>query len=524
MELIKVEGLKLEEENGFIYITVEKGPYSLKSFEQILQKIPRVAITKFNSLKMALEKADHVRVHIGEYKPFISLTISKDQMSAKIRINCTEQELSENRENIYSKILETLHKNGVKEGIQINALNELIPQKDLIIAVGKEPENGKDAIITYFKPSERRPTIKEDGKANFFDMHFIDEVKKGDWLGEKKPPTNGTPGMTVTGELVLPKGGRDRKILYDPKTVCEFKENESVVLRALNDGVVTFNGGRISVGSHLFVEGDVGVKTGNIKFDGSITINGIILDGYSVKASKDISILGEMGISGAKEVISYFGDIYIKGGVFGKGETLIKANKNIYLKHANDCRVEAGGDIHIGFYSMGSILKGRNIFLDSRSGKLIGGLVEAKGKVVAGIVGNKMEKKTYIHVEGFDRTKVQEELEATLIQYKKGIIHVESLRRQIEVYEGLYEELNDHQKKQYHEALNKLDKELMIIQSLDNQRKALMSLLETKGEGQISIQEIAYPDTMVKIKNIQKKLESKVKGTFFAEQNTMHFE
>ncbi|MFB6465878.1 DUF342 domain-containing protein [Cytobacillus sp. Hz8] len=524
MELFRFEGITLEEENGFIYLTVEIPHSSLKKFETMLQNYPRVAILQFKALKDALEKAENVRVQIGELKPFITLSISKDLMSAKMKVNCTKQELTDNRETITTQIMETLHKNGVKEGIQINSLNELKPQKEFLIAEGNEPKNGSDAILSYYKPAERRPKIKEDGKANYFEMNFIDEVKKEDWLGEKIPPTKGISGMTVTGELVLPKNGKDKKLLYDRKTVGEFNENGIIVLRALIDGVVTFNGGRISVGNHLTIDGDVGVETGNIKFDGSITINGIVQEGYSVHASKDISILGEMGISGVKEIISYGGDIFIKGGVFGKGKTLIKANKHVYLKHANDCKVEALGDIHIGFYSLGSILKGRNIIADTMSGKLIGGTIEAKGKVVAAIIGNKMERKTFINVEGFSRFKVQEELENTLIEYKKGIIRIESLRRQLEIYEGNMQELNDYQKKQHREIAKNLDQELIKVQTLDNQRKTLMSLLETKGEGQISIEEIAYPDTMVKIKNIQKKLNSKVKGTFYSEDNSMHFE
>lgn len=524
MELFHADGIILEEEHGNIYVTVEEAQISLKIFDRILSNFPRIAVSKFAALKEALDKAENVRVHIGEWRPLITLTVSNDEMTAKMKLCCTEEEISNNHEKIVKNILETLHKNRIEQGILINVLQEVVPLKEIIIATGKEPVDGVDAKITYYKQSERRPTIKEDGKANFFEMHFIDEVKKGDWLGEKIPPTKGVPGMSVTGELLLPKQGKDKRLVYDRKTVGAFDENGVVVLRALTDGVVTFNGGRITVGDHLFIEGDVGVKTGNINFDGSITINGIIQEGYSVKASKDISILGEMGISGAKEVISFFGDIFIKGGVFGKGKTKIKAFKNVFIKHANDCLVEAGGDIHIGFYSLGSVLKGRNIIADKKSGKLIGGLVEAKGKVVAAIIGNKLERRTLIHVEGFDRHKIQQDLENLLIQYKKGIIKIESLRRQMEVYEGFLNDMNEFQKKQYRATATQLERELVDLQTLDHQRKTLMSLLETKGEGEISIEEVAYPDTMVKIKNNQKKLDKNTRGTFFAEQNVMHFE
>ena len=45
--------------------------------------------------------------------------------------------------------------------------------------------------------------LREDGKADFYDMNFLDEVKKGDWLGEKIPLTNSIPGKTITGEFAI---------------------------------------------------------------------------------------------------------------------------------------------------------------------------------------------------------------------------------------------------------------------------------------------------------------------------------
>lgn len=58
------------------------------------------------------------------------------------------------------------------------------------------------------------------------------------------------------------------------------------------DAVVTYKDGKIAVGNHLIIDGDVGIETGNIEFDGSFTVQGIVQSGFSVKATKDISILG----------------------------------------------------------------------------------------------------------------------------------------------------------------------------------------------------------------------------------------
>ncbi|UII54789.1 FapA family protein [Cytobacillus spongiae] len=526
MELVKNEFIILEEDAEIVFITVFKAGFTLLQINEILNEYPRVSITKFLPLKAALENAENVRIEIGEMKPLVGLFLSADQMLAKIRLNITEQELLENKEKYRSAILETLHKNHVNEGILVSSLqNDLVAQKDIVIARGIEPQNGADARLLYYKRSERKPSIKDDGKADFYDMNFIDEVKKGDWLGEKINATGGTPGKTVTGELLPPKSGKERNFLYDPQSVGEFSENGKVVLRALTDGVVEIKAGKISVGRHLTINEDVGVGTGNIEFDGSVTINGVILDGFSVRATNDISVTGDLGVSGIKEIVSLKGDIFIKGGVFGKGYSTIKAGKSIFVRHANECILEAEEDIHIGYYSIGSTIKGRNIIIDDqKKGKIIGGHTEAKGRVIAAILGNKMERKTIIQVEGFNREEMSKELESLLHDYKEGIIEIEKHRRKLDVFESFLDQLNEHQREEYQVVKSSFEKVFIRITKLDERRKSLMALLETKGEGQVSIEEVAYPETMLQIKNLNKRLNSSVKGTFYAMKNNLHFE
>lgn len=454
----------------------------------------------------------------------VTLTISKDKMHATIIFNCTEKDLEEKKDFYVGEALKLLHQNKIKEGILITVLQEeLSPEKEYMIAKGTHPVNGKDSVVRYFTLSERKPTIRQDGKADYYDMNFIDEVKKGDWLGEKIPPTRGTPGKTVTGEIVVPRPGRDSKLLYDRKTVAEVEEEGKIVLRAHIDGVVTFKDGKISVDNHLIIAGDVGVETGNIEFDGTVTIKGIIHSGFTVKATKDISILGEMGLSGVKMVESLKGDIFIKGGIFGQGESTVEAGRNIFAKHANDCILLAKEDIHIGYYAIGSYLKARNIIADDKNGKIIGGKIEAKGKVIIGIIGNRMERPTTIHVEGFDRQALSEQLELLLLEYKNDMLSYESLKRQVEAYE--ISSLKQSEKIKYDKLQNELDEKLSKVTKLDEKCKNIMNLLlYVKGEGEVTIKEEAYAGTTIEIRNSQKRILSSVKGTFYAKGRNLQFE
>lgn len=523
MEIYQNDTIILEEENNYIYVTVLKRGFSLRNFTEVIKNTPTIKITKQLALQEALVKAANERVEIGVKAPVVELSISKNKLRATILLNCTAEELRTNHELYVKEVLKVLHQERVSEGILVNVIHEaLVPQREIVVARGREPINGEDAKITYFQLSERKPTIRSDGKADYYDMNFIDEVKKGDWLGEKIPPTSGEIGTTVTGEMLTPKKGRDLKLNYDRKTVGEYEENGKTVLRALIDGVVTIEAGKIAVGDHLVIDGDVGVETGNIEFDGSVTCKGVVQNGYSIMATKDISILGEMGLSGVKSIISEKGDIYIKGGIFGQGQSFVSAGKNIFVKHANDVYLHAKEDIHIGYYAIGSHLQGRHILADEKNGKIIGGKTEAKGKIVASIIGNRMERKTILIVQGFDRRALTEKMEQKLLEYKKGLLSQKTLKNQIEAFEN--STLNDSQRKKLDELQEDMEQKLESLAELDGECKYLMNLLEVKGEGEITILDIAHPETYIEIKGYKKRLTSSVKGSFVAHGGRLGFE
>lgn len=520
MEIFRNEYIVIEKKNERAYLTIFKH-LAISQLVLIIENLPTIKLTNFEGLNMAFQKIGEP-VEIGSVMPIVELIISKDKLSAYIRLNCTDEDLQARTDFYVGEVLKTLHQAGITEGIILDALHQLQAKKNILIAKGKEPIDGKDAVVIYFSLSERKPTIRQDGKADFYDMNFIDEVKTGDWLGEKIPATNGTPGKTVTGDMIVPKKGKDIKLLYDPKTVGEYEENGKIILRALREGVVTFNGGKISVGDHLTINGDVGVGTGNIDFDGSLTITGVIQPGFSVKATKDISILGEMGLSGVKMVSSKHGDIFIKGGVFGQGESTIKAGGNIFVKHANDCILVAKKDIHIGYYSIGSYLHGRNVYTDEKRGKIIGGRVEAKSKVVAAIVGNRMERKTIIHVEGFNRELLEKELETELKAYKDSLKVYEELKKKIEAYENSI--LTEYQQKELEQMRKQADKKLEDVTLLDEKCKNKMDILGAKGEGEVTILVEAHPETLIELKTVRKRITSKIRGTFYIEGYLLQFQ
>lgn len=525
VKLFSNEYFHLLEQDNIIFIHVTQPKFPLLQFEDVLNLNPRIEITKFLHLKKALEQASSEDIEIGRLRPTVDLNLSSDQMEAKVKIYALPDEFDQNKEQYIQLVFEALTEQQITEGILIDVIrNGLKPLEEIIVAKGTPPTHGENAIIRYFELSDRKPTIREDGRADYYDMNFIDEIKAGDWLGEKIPPTEGKPGATIKGEILQPRKGKDARLLYDPKTVTEVREGNKTVLRAKIDGIVAYNRGKIGVGRHLKVDGDVGVETGNLEFDGSVTITGTVQEGYSVIATEDISVLSEEGVSGCHLIESKTGDVFVKGGIFGKDHSIIKAGRNIFVKYANHCTLLADENIHIGYYSIGSTLKGINIETDKEKGKLIGGNIEAKAKVLSGYLGNRIEQKTFILVQGFNRLKVKEEFDQLLRHYKSLLIQLEEVKRELEIYEASRDQLDECQLKEFEKHEEAFDDLIQHVTSLESERKRLMYLLQTKGDGQVTIFKEAYPQTFLEIKQVRKKIQTSTTGTIYALGKELRYE
>lgn len=511
--------------NNDIYISVKEKGFEIKEFNRIIKEQPRMVVNRFTHLRKALEEATSEEIKIGHLNERIQVFISNDKMSAEVKANITHDEFSQKQAEVFAEVISALNDAGVKEGILFERIrNEFTVGKKMVIAKGIEPITGNEAVVKYYQISERKPVIREDGRADFYELQFIDQVKKGDWLGEKILPGPGTPGRTVTGEEIPSKKGKDKLFRYDKNTVITDEEENKIVLRAAVDGAVEFKNGMIMVQNHLVINGDVNTGTGNIEFDGSITINGTVNNGFTVTATNDISVLGEIGIGKVKKIHSKKGDIFIKGGVSGGNEATLEAGKNIFVKYANDCSLVAGDTINIGLYSFGSNLNAKNVLLDSKKGRIVGGKIKAEVKVVSAVIGNSSGRQTLINVAGFDRAAVMEELNVLLQNYKKILNEADQLKREIDVYEMVEVSLSMKDRKEYLYNLEKYDSAVMMIYELEQRRHLLMNYLQAKGEGQVSISQKAYPQTMLQIKAFQKKLERVTAGTFYAIGKELHFE
>lgn len=511
------EFIEITEKNGRVYCQTTKAGFPLKEFDFILKSNPRIKLTNFAILKNVLNTVNCPPTEIGLWLPNVELEVTRDKMSATLFVYETIDYIRNNQNQLQAEIENLLKENGIQYGVMPLQFDSIIPGKAFLIAQGKPPVKGEDAKVTYLEVPERKPVIEEDGKANFYEMNFIFEISEGSWLGEKELPKPGIEGITVYGEVIPAQPGRDIPLKYDKKSAYENVENGKIILRSRISGVLETNKGLIGVNHHLPINSDVGVETGNITFEGSVSVRGTVTPGYSVTARGDLSIESAEGVSGAKLIRSIEGDVYIRGGVFGLGETRIEAGGNIYIKHVNEAILIAGKEIHIGFYSMGAQLKAHSIFVDERKGKIIGGTAIAKNQIVTAISGNRLERRTELIINSINKQEgyaLIQEKASHLKSLQQDILNLET---QVDKIVSQMGRLTEQQVSAFEQMKQNLAEQKEAAYKVDNEIKEMMADLRDVGKEEIVVTREAYPGTYIQIGKKSSILNKMTNGKFIIE-------
>lgn len=506
-------------QEGFYIESFRKG-MTLEQFNRLMTDHPEIKITSIMAIRNALVNAPRGPEKFGEAKERIMIEITEDELKAYLTL-CVEDEelLGSGKANLFKEILRKLNEKGITFGVKNSVLlGNLTNNTRILVAEGIAPVNGADSEIKMYELGEVKPEVKEDGNVDHYELNLINRVNAGDWLGERTDPKEGSPGKTVKGSTILPGKGNLLPLFYDRNTVKEVYADGKNVLYARINGAVHYDGEMISVSNHLEITSNVDFKTGNIDFDGFLTVKGSIEDSFSVEASKDIEILGDFGLGCVKGIVSKEGSIFIKGGIAGKNKAVIRSRKNIYTKFVSDTTILCEGSVHIGFYCLNSTIKAKEVILDSPKSQIIGGTIEAEIRVSSAIIGSASEKRTSIIVSGFNRKTMKssiDKLTETIETVKADLVKA---KQEVAVYtntSGLSRDqlmMFERIRANYFEIRDKL-------RLLEEERKTLAGYLKTAGEGEVSVLKKIYPNTILEFRGTIKEIYKPLLGTKFYMQD-----
>jgi len=351
------------------------------------------------------------------------VSISRDKMVAYLNIPAPQRVVGSVGVEDYCKLLKI---SNVVHGVSEKAIAEGLQQakdseKDrigVVVARGTNPVRGEDAKIEYRFSSDVRPgLLLEDGRMDYRERDFIQNVSVSQELAVKIPATPGTPGTTVTGETIPAKPGIDTplkaldnvEVSADARKLLAKREGMAVVDRS----------GGVRVVTEFVVRGDVDYATGNVRCKGTVRIEGSVLPDFSVESEQGVVING--GVDSANVYAE--GDILVGHGIHGSPDTQVVAGGGVQALFIETATVRAKGDIVLGQSLRHSDVRTTGaVKATERKGAIAGGTVCATCGILANELGSELGTRTEL-VVGVDTSKLEllEALEKKIDGYEEEL-------------------------------------------------------------------------------------------------------
>lgn len=278
----------------------------------------------------------------------------------------------------------------------IKAYKENPKSCDVVVAKAVLPKHGVDGELIWepeFDPeSETNTTTAKDASGDddavdFYSQGHYKTVAEGDHVATLKPPTAGTEGRNISGGVIKAKPGKTAKVKFD----ASLKVNEKGHIIAQNEGLLRFHLGQMSVSPVFEVKECVDFTTGNIDFDGAVTIREGVRDRFEVKASGDIVI---QGLIEAATIICG-GNLECRRGMAAKDKGRMIIDGDAEIGFLNNVHGEFRGDLNVRKEILNSeLIIGKN--LRCERGPVIGGTTKVTGSLLVMTLGNEVETPTLI--------------------------------------------------------------------------------------------------------------------------------
>lgn len=409
---------------------------------------------------------------ISEVNETAKVRISSDRMSVYIRFYPPSKhgKLMTERDILNELIREKI-KYGVSGKIVKAYLNGRQFCRDIPIAKGKAVVQGVDASIDYkFETCPTaKPKLNEDGSVDFHELNLFTPVKAGDLLAQLTPEYTGEEGIDVYGNKILPRKVQ-RLVLKHGRNIRMSEDRLSIYSEI--DGDVKLEQDTVFVSNTYNVAADVDASTGDIDYNGNITIAGNVRSGFTVRATGDIEVNGI--VEGATLISG--GNIVIKRGAQGMGKAILDAKNDIVTKFIESCTVKAGHVINTGSSLHSDLTAGASVIVSGKKGFLIGGNISAGQVIEACVIGNKMNTQTILRVgvepEVMDRFK---ELTVSIKEKQEEILNHQ------QILNGL--------KKKLKEGNKLLPNQIMIAKQSTERLTALNGQLEKESEEYINLKQ-----------------------------------
>jgi len=464
------------------------------------QKISEPIKISEEELEKIMGKGEREEEKEEEYARLI-VELSRDKMKATVKYDTRGGARLPTREMVKEALKEAGVVYGIEEENIEKGIGSLTP---FVAAEGQMPINGENAYIDrkFDLGIQGRPVVDEYDKVDYKDLNLFVLAKENQTLAIRIPQTKGKAGKNVLGEVVPAQNGR-------PIPMPEGKNTKVVGehrLIATVNGQIVDKGSRISIDPRLTIKGSVGVSTGDIEFDGTVSIGGNVEQGFKVKATGDIEIKGS--IQGA-EVSGR--NVYISGGITGAERVKVYAQRDVRTAFAENALIEAGKDVYISDIAFHSQIRaGKRVIMEDKHGQIIGGQVIAGEEISLKVIGNTAFVVTRVTV-GIDPT-LQREYQELRKSYKESKRRLTQITQTLNTLSKI--DINKLPRERV-EMITKLTRsQFPLAGQIKREEKRIIEIEEQLGnmkKGKIRVSGTIYPGTRLSVNNILKNIQTEYK-------------
>lgn len=454
---------------------------------------------------------------VGQYKHIaagdvvIGVDVTKDELKGSIIVSPPSMSGSEASPDMIKRAL--LAQGVIEPCINEEKISEFVDHPiyniPFEVASAVMPVDGHDAYISYnFETDTKnlKAKVSETGNINYKELNQIQNVIAGQPLAQKIAAERGKGGKTLFGRYLEAKNGKDIQIQLGQNVSFD---RDGITIKADIDGEVMLINGKISVEPIKYLDA-VNVKTGDIKFVGTVVIKGNVEEGYKVEAT-NIEVNGIVD----KSRLEATGNIIVRQGIFGKGEGYIKAGKSLWAKFINETTVEVEENVTVYDSIVNSnVTAMKNIVVRGKKAQIIGGHLLATEEICAKKIGSPGGGTETILEVGIDpRAKKRlDELQAlqskATKEYENCDLDMQNLEQQKKLRKKLPAE-KEEKLKELKERCNQISQELEEM--TDEIDKIQSHLRELKAIGKVKCEDTIYSGVKIYVRDALDEVKMDVK-------------
>ena len=416
------------------------------------------------------------------------------------------------------EIVEAANENNIVFGIDYDVLSDMIKNrnygKEVLFAKGHKAIEGQDGYyeFNFDYNLNRHPKVREDGSVDYWSIHSIEVVKKGQVIARYIKPVEGRCGKDVHGREIPAKRGRE----LPPLVGRGFeKMADGLTYTASIDGKIEKHKNRILVLPILEIIGDVDVGTGNIDFRGDVLIHGNIKAGAHIKATQSITV---DGLSEAC-TLEAGKDIILRGGMIGAGKARLLAKGNLYAQFMEYTYADVTGFVEAESAVNCTIISTDRVLFNKGHASIIGGSVYGCAGIEVDTLGNDAFIRTEVHVGVHKKLRIKiAEIERNISQQQQTLDNINAGIKQIEALIQKASDTAELEEKKMALVRVKIEKSA-DIKNCKEELGRLQGIVERSTDATVKVLEEAYPNVEVWINNSKAVTKDHVKAVEYVERS-----